>query len=1017
MGAPMLVTVVTFYCVLVSCFDMCYVAGELQGEESCMMDEHTEHHVTSHDNTPPLVAAQIMNIFIVVAMTMFTYVEAAGTVEHVHNLGESAATRACRWLKSGLLLKLAVAKLVMDMSAMGVIESNNLVVTNAIVMISMMCSVAHVIAVASVLLKSMLSDDGLQAIEVIISGICLFFVYFSPWSTTVFFVATAKAIAASGDFSALPPVVHAESAEVMIGPAMLVCICTITVCVVQQVLGMKKFEELKALIPCCGPMLPSLVSITDNDILAQATTVMARHNRRSVAREQDGILRLLSDRIRVLLKSKADHASKLTTSLIATSLTVLRCNMRRWDMDDCEGRKEMLTTLTDILQSDCQDIEVVNAACTVAQGVLIGADYTRFTPPQALVLAAVRRLSSWGNTRRKSKMPVIRRLSAQHLLHLVAGTLSHCDYRETMSWAVSLSKPPFTFALARALRESSATRKPAANIIALLCEKGSLGSQVRFDAPAKLLSALVDFTNVFGEVDAVIATAQALLLLCHNEFQNIGALIRAGVPKTLLTFGDEFTFQDEMGTSFTVFFSQRNGALLTRAGLAALVGLARRARGTRLFQLAIPENLGTTLKKMLMKYDDASVTQQVVLLKVVLDASIREHKLLKTKFAKSRSSRRKLVKPSEVTSAVPPSALCILCVDFMSDTQRGVCRRGKSKVVSLPCGHLFHQECLHEWQSDYPFCPDLDCLSKMFQAMPKNGNVLTDVIKSLAVDAKVRAQRSASGRVNWKKKKNRRRLKKMSAPASSDAASLHNAIDTNRSSPATDSDVTSSPTKPDPLVDQSHKIPSVSSDDVEPDPQRSAQQSITNGSVGSINDDCEHSDNPDTSSASELCCSDAGTGRAVSADDTGTSASDDDNTSPGDNVDVGSNADSELMQAARIPSAEVRTAATGAATVPPGDDVLRQPAATVAVATPAAPKVQMSVPPASSPRSMDDHTSSRRKTAFRKRLCSWCETAIKGKRYVCGRCRAVVYCGRECQGSHWETHKPLCIPYGAVPDL
>ena len=39
--------------------------------------------------------------------------------------------------------------------------------------------------------------------------------------------------------------------------------------------------------------------------------------------------------------------------------------------------------------------------------------------------------------------------------------------------------------------------------------------------------------------------------------------------------------------------------------------------------------------------------------------------------------------------------------------------------------------------------------------------------------------------------------------------------------------------------------------------------------------------------------------------------------------------------------------------------------------------------------------------------CSMCEAPLK-KKFVCGKCKAAKYCGRECQKRHWKAHKFIC---------
>lgn len=38
-----------------------------------------------------------------------------------------------------------------------------------------------------------------------------------------------------------------------------------------------------------------------------------------------------------------------------------------------------------------------------------------------------------------------------------------------------------------------------------------------------------------------------------------------------------------------------------------------------------------------------------------------------------------------------------------------------------------------------------------------------------------------------------------------------------------------------------------------------------------------------------------------------------------------------------------------------------------------------------------------------------CIVCAKPHRFVCGRCKSVRYCGRDCQASHYATHKGVCL--------
>ena len=44
--------------------------------------------------------------------------------------------------------------------------------------------------------------------------------------------------------------------------------------------------------------------------------------------------------------------------------------------------------------------------------------------------------------------------------------------------------------------------------------------------------------------------------------------------------------------------------------------------------------------------------------------------------------------------------------------------------------------------------------------------------------------------------------------------------------------------------------------------------------------------------------------------------------------------------------------------------------------------------------------------------CCCCKTYVnkfnKSKQYICGLCKTVNYCSKECQKSHWPNHKNLC---------
>lgn len=45
---------------------------------------------------------------------------------------------------------------------------------------------------------------------------------------------------------------------------------------------------------------------------------------------------------------------------------------------------------------------------------------------------------------------------------------------------------------------------------------------------------------------------------------------------------------------------------------------------------------------------------------------------------------------------------------------------------------------------------------------------------------------------------------------------------------------------------------------------------------------------------------------------------------------------------------------------------------------------------------------------YQRRPCGNCTKTGPWKN--CGRCHQIYYCGKECQTSHWSTHKPHCIP-------
>jgi len=45
-------------------------------------------------------------------------------------------------------------------------------------------------------------------------------------------------------------------------------------------------------------------------------------------------------------------------------------------------------------------------------------------------------------------------------------------------------------------------------------------------------------------------------------------------------------------------------------------------------------------------------------------------------------------------------------------------------------------------------------------------------------------------------------------------------------------------------------------------------------------------------------------------------------------------------------------------------------------------------------------------------VCARCEKAHENNKF-CGRCRKVVYCGTECQKSHYKEHKVMCKTYVA----
>ncbi|KAL4201184.1 hypothetical protein AMTRI_Chr02g214890 [Amborella trichopoda] len=53
---------------------------------------------------------------------------------------------------------------------------------------------------------------------------------------------------------------------------------------------------------------------------------------------------------------------------------------------------------------------------------------------------------------------------------------------------------------------------------------------------------------------------------------------------------------------------------------------------------------------------------------------------------------------------------------------------------------------------------------------------------------------------------------------------------------------------------------------------------------------------------------------------------------------------------------------------------------------------------------------------YASRRCSMCEKEVQGEQsLLCGRCRAVIYCGAICQRQHWkETHKSICGLYKAM---
>lgn len=53
-----------------------------------------------------------------------------------------------------------------------------------------------------------------------------------------------------------------------------------------------------------------------------------------------------------------------------------------------------------------------------------------------------------------------------------------------------------------------------------------------------------------------------------------------------------------------------------------------------------------------------------------------------------------------------------------------------------------------------------------------------------------------------------------------------------------------------------------------------------------------------------------------------------------------------------------------------------------------------------------------------RRVCSHCgKSGGDGvKLQACARCQDVLYCGRECQTSHWPSHKPECKPKQPKPE-
>lgn len=71
-----------------------------------------------------------------------------------------------------------------------------------------------------------------------------------------------------------------------------------------------------------------------------------------------------------------------------------------------------------------------------------------------------------------------------------------------------------------------------------------------------------------------------------------------------------------------------------------------------------------------------------------------------------------------------PSQWLILQEDALEERECAICQEemAQTKVVSLPCGHLFHKECIREWLGRKATCPTCAPLLNPLSRFPDKGH-------------------------------------------------------------------------------------------------------------------------------------------------------------------------------------------------------------------------------------------------------------------------------------------------------